>query len=65
MTDQTRPAALDLDERLMLSAAAIAAGVNGGEFSAVEIVEATLARIEAGRDGHAMLAGHIQHHPAP
>ena len=55
MTDQTRPAALDLDERLMLSAAAIAAGVNGGEFSAVEIVEATLARIEAGRDGHAYI----------
>jgi Asp-tRNA(Asn)/Glu-tRNA(Gln) amidotransferase A subunit family amidase len=60
MTDQTpRPAAspgpLHLDERLTMSAAAIAAGVNSGEVSAAEIVEATLARIEAHREGHAYI----------
>jgi Asp-tRNA(Asn)/Glu-tRNA(Gln) amidotransferase A subunit family amidase len=71
MTDQTRPNALDAaavpagpraslpplgpDERLTLSAAAVAAAVNSGEVSAVEIVEATLARIEARRDGHAYI----------
>ena len=46
---------LDLDERLTLSAAQIAAAVNGGELSAVEIVAATLARIEAHREGHAYI----------
>jgi aspartyl-tRNA(Asn)/glutamyl-tRNA(Gln) amidotransferase subunit A len=46
---------LDLDDRLTLSAAEIAAGVNGGQISAVEIVEATLARIEAHLEGHAYI----------
>ncbi len=49
------PPPLDLDDRLTLSAAEIAAAVNGGEISAVEIVEATLARIEAHREGHAYI----------
>ncbi len=44
---------LDLDERLTLSATQIAAAVNRRELSAIEIVAATLARIEAGRGGHA------------
>ena len=47
------PAALDV--RLTMSAAEIAAAVNGGDISAVEIVEATLARIEAHREGHAYI----------
>jgi aspartyl-tRNA(Asn)/glutamyl-tRNA(Gln) amidotransferase subunit A len=58
MTEQTPPAPPappDLDERLTLSAAAIAAAVNAGEISAVEMVEATLARIEARREGHAYI----------
>ena len=49
------PAPLDLDERLTMSAAAIATAVNRGEISAVDIVEATLARIEARREGHAYI----------
>jgi len=60
MTDQSlrppaSPAPLDLDERLTMSAAAIATAVNRGEISAVDIVEATLARIEARREGHAYI----------
>ena len=49
------PPPLGPDDRLTLSAAGIAAAVNAGEVSAVEIVEATLARIEARRDGHAYI----------
>ena len=43
------------DPLLTLSAAEIAAAVNGGTLSAVEVVEATLARIEARSDGHAYI----------
>ena len=40
---------------LALSAADLAAAVNSGEVSAVEVVSAALARIEAHRDGHAFV----------
>jgi aspartyl-tRNA(Asn)/glutamyl-tRNA(Gln) amidotransferase subunit A len=44
-----------LDPLLALSAGELAAAVNDGEVSAVEVVEAALARIEAHRDGHAFI----------
>ena len=50
----TRPPA-DVDALLALSAAELAAAVNSGEVSAVEVVEAALARIEAHRDGNAFI----------
>jgi aspartyl-tRNA(Asn)/glutamyl-tRNA(Gln) amidotransferase subunit A len=44
-----------VDPLLNMSAAELAAAVNGGEVSAVAVVEATLARIEADRAGNAFI----------
>lgn len=49
------PEPLPLDPLLTLSAAEIAAAVNGGTLAAVEVVEATLVRIEERWDGHAYI----------
>ena len=46
---------IDLNPLLTLSAADVVAAVNSGEVSAVEVVGAALARIEAHRDGHAFI----------
>jgi aspartyl-tRNA(Asn)/glutamyl-tRNA(Gln) amidotransferase subunit A len=53
MAPPTPPPAVD--PLLALSAADLAAAVNSGDVSAVEVVEAALARIEAHRDGHAFI----------
>jgi Asp-tRNA(Asn)/Glu-tRNA(Gln) amidotransferase A subunit family amidase len=44
-----------IDPLLALSAAELAAAVTAGRVSAVSVVEAALARIEAHRDGHAFI----------
>jgi aspartyl-tRNA(Asn)/glutamyl-tRNA(Gln) amidotransferase subunit A len=54
MTPPTPPPT-DLNPLLALSAADLAAAVNRGDVSAVDVVSAALARIEAHRDGHAFI----------
>jgi Asp-tRNA(Asn)/Glu-tRNA(Gln) amidotransferase A subunit family amidase len=49
------PEPLPIDPLLTLSAAEIAAAVNEGTLEAVDVVEATLARIEERWDGHAYI----------
>jgi aspartyl-tRNA(Asn)/glutamyl-tRNA(Gln) amidotransferase subunit A len=53
MTPPTPP--LVVNPLLALSAADLAAAVNSGDVSAVEVVSAAVARIEAHRDGHAFI----------
>jgi aspartyl-tRNA(Asn)/glutamyl-tRNA(Gln) amidotransferase subunit A len=56
MTMTTPPAATSgLDPLLARSAVELAAAVNSGAVSAVDVVAASLARIEAHRDGHAFI----------
>jgi aspartyl-tRNA(Asn)/glutamyl-tRNA(Gln) amidotransferase subunit A len=49
------PSSSEIDPLLTLSAAELAAAVNSGRVSALEVVEATLARIEARRAGNAFI----------
>jgi aspartyl-tRNA(Asn)/glutamyl-tRNA(Gln) amidotransferase subunit A len=49
------PRPLDVDPLLTLSAAELAEAVNAGRVSAVEVIEASLARIEARRAGNAFI----------
>jgi len=55
MTEHPSSAHGDIDPLLALSAARTAAAVKDGDLTAVEVVAATLARIEAHREGHAWI----------